>query len=99
MADLEGTESNSSNVAKDLFAGAMGGIAQVLLGMCLYRLCHHLTTTTFGNWAGHVQNQTLPAFIIWSFTRMKSVNSKRFQANRLISSKSASKQQRSTPMP
>jgi hypothetical protein len=34
MADLEGMEDKSANVVKDLFAGAMGGIAQVLLGMC-----------------------------------------------------------------
>lgn len=34
MADLEGTDERSASVAKDLFSGAMGGIAQVLLGMC-----------------------------------------------------------------
>lgn len=34
MADLEGTDEKSASVAKDLFSGAMGGIAQVLLGMC-----------------------------------------------------------------
>lgn len=34
MADLEGVEDKSASVAKDLFSGAMGGIAQVLLGMC-----------------------------------------------------------------
>lgn len=34
MADLEGTDERSTSVAKDLFSGAMGGIAQVLLGMC-----------------------------------------------------------------
>lgn len=34
MADLEGVENASLNVAKDLFSGAVGGVAQVLLGMC-----------------------------------------------------------------
>jgi hypothetical protein len=32
MADLEGVNLDASNTAKDLFSGAMGGIAQVLLG-------------------------------------------------------------------
>lgn len=36
MADLEGVEDRSASVAKDLFSGAMGGIAQVLLGMCFF---------------------------------------------------------------
>lgn len=34
MADLEGTAERSTSVGKDLFSGAMGGIAQVMLGMC-----------------------------------------------------------------
>lgn len=35
MADLEGVENASVKVAKDLFAGAVGGIAQVLMGRWL----------------------------------------------------------------
>lgn len=36
MADLEGVENASVKVGKDLFAGAVGGVAQVLLGMFGY---------------------------------------------------------------
>lgn len=42
MADLEGTDERNASVAKDLFSGAMGGIAQVLLGMCLFTGIRHL---------------------------------------------------------
>lgn len=39
MADLEGVENASVKVGKDLFAGAVGGIAQVLLGRLGFCLC------------------------------------------------------------
>lgn len=57
MADLEGTDERNASVAKDLFSGAMGGIAQVLLGMCVFtrirrlRLCIGFTIGFFrGHW-------------------------------------------------
>jgi hypothetical protein len=32
--ELRATAAPQSSVAKDLFAGAVGGVAQVLIGMC-----------------------------------------------------------------
>lgn len=33
-ADLEAQQGGAAQTAKDLFSGAVGGIAQVLVGMC-----------------------------------------------------------------
>lgn len=105
MADLEGVEDKSGNVAKDLFSGAMGGIAQVLLGMCFF-----LVFVIFGfvltshscflsSLAHHVHRRIMAVSIVGGFITCCMIHSNFTQVNHLISSKSVFKPLRSTPMP
>jgi len=57
MADLEGVENASLKVGKDLFAGAVGGIAQVLMGRLAFvyvsTLCFCVRDGWMDGWLQH----------------------------------------------